>query len=171
MHALSIRTPVRFVVMPMALLAALMLLGWYFIQPLSFPSLTQRNVEQVSVVVVQDLPPVTDEETSSALPQSDTKQALFSAGNPTIEVMQHTLNFTSYHRSWETLTGTRAVAGGEDYLVSITGYDAEGNLILEIGVTGGKNIFVNGRAYQTGWLGGGAGEALAENLTEVLDLA
>ena len=48
MRSFSIRTPVRYVVLPLAVLTVLLLLAWYFIQPLAFPSLAQQEVEQLS---------------------------------------------------------------------------------------------------------------------------
>ena len=172
MRSFSIRTPVRYVVAPLAALAVLMLLAWYFIQPLAFPSLGRGDVEQVLVVTYQILPPRTEEITSAAPPQVDVQRQVFSAGSPEVEALQQVLDFRTYHRSWGTLTDTRAidVRRGAWY-VSILGCDAENRVMFDMSLTGGQDIFVNGRAYQVGWLGGGSGGALTENLAQVLGLA
>ena len=171
MRSFSIRTPVRYVVAPLAALAVLMLLAWYFIQPLAFPSLGRGDVEQVLVVTYQILPPRTEEITSAAQPQMDVQRQVFSAGSPEAEALQQVLDFRSYHRSWGTLTDTQAIEGRRDaWFVSIAGLDGEGRMLFDMSLTGGQNIFVNGRTYQVGWLGGGSGGALTENLAQVLGL-
>ena len=171
MRSFSIRTPVRYVVAPLAALAVLMLLDWYFIQPLAFPSLGRGDVEQVLVVTYQILPPRTEEITSAAPPQMDVQRQVFSAGSPEVEALQQVLDFRSYHRSWGTLTDTQAIEGRRDaWFVSIAGLDGEGRMLFDMSLTGGQNIFVNGRVYQVGWWGGGAGEALTEKLAEALNL-
>ena len=172
MRPFSIRTPVHYVVIPLAVLAVLLLLAWYFIQPLAFPSLGRGDVEQVRVVTYQILPPRTEEMTSAAPPQMDVQRCVFSAGSPEVEALQRVLDFRSYHRSWGTLTDTQAIEGRRDaWFVSIAGLDREGRMLFDMSLTGGQDIFVNGRAYQVGWLGGGSGEALTENLAQVLGLA
>ena len=171
MRAFSIRTPVRWVVIPLAALAILMLLAWYFVQPLAFPPLGRGDVEQVLVVTYQILPPRTEEITSAAQPQMDVQRQVFSAGSPEAEALQQVLDFRSYHRSWGTLTDTQAIEGRRDaWFVSIAGLDGEGRMLFDMSLTGGQNIFINGRAYQVGWLGGGSGGALTENLAQVLGL-
>lgn len=171
MYRFSIRTPVRCVVIPLAALAVLMLLAWYFVQPLAFPTLAQQGVEQVNVVADHYLGPAPfDPENFSGLPQFETRGYTFSPDSPEIQTVERVLDFRSYHRSWGTITDTRSYRGVGDWDVYLTGLDAQGRQVWSVHFTGGETVFVNDRAYQVGWWGGGAGEALTEELAEVLHL-
>ena len=164
MRSFSIRTPASRVVTPLAALAILLLLAWYFVQPLDFPALAQRDVETVRVVTVRILPP----ETFADAPRSDMQRHVFPAGSPEVEALQHVLDFSAYHRSWGTLTDAGKIGGGGECIVTIIGCDGEDRVVFDMTLTGGKDIFVNGRAYQVGWWGGGSGERLTEDLAGAL---
>ena len=171
MRSFSIRTPVHYVVLPLAVLTVLLLLAWYFIQPLAFPSLAQQEVEQVNVVTDHYLGPAPfDPENFSGLPQFETRGYTFSPDSSEIQAMQRVLNFRSYHRFWGTLTDTHSWRGAGDWDVYLTGLDAQGRQVWEVHFTGGETVFINDRAYQVGWLGSGAGEDLTETLAEALCL-
>lgn len=172
MRSFSIRTPVHYVVLPLAVLTVLLLLAWYFIQPLAFPPLVQQEVEQVNVVTDHYLGPAPfDPEDFVGMPQFETRGYTFSPDSSEVQAMQRVLNFRSYHRFLGTLTDTHSWRGAGDWDVYLTGLDAQGRQVWSAHFTGGETVFINDRAYQVGWWDGGAGAALAEELAGVLGLA
>ena len=171
MRSFSIRTPVHYVVLPLAVLTVLLLLAWYFIQPLAFPSLAQQEVEQVNVVTDHYLGSAPfDPEDFVGLPQFETRGYTFSPASSELQALQRVWNSRPYHRFWGTLTDTHSWRGAGDWDVYLTGLDAQGRQVWSAHLTGGETVFVNDRAYQVGWWGGGAGEALTEKLAEALNL-
>ena len=89
MRSFSIRTPVHYVVLPLAVLTVLLLLAWYFIQPLAFPSIAQQEVEQVNVVTDHYLGSAPfDPEDFVGMPQFETRGYTFSPDSSEVQAMQ-----------------------------------------------------------------------------------
>ena len=171
MHRVSIHTPVHYVVIPLAALTIVLLLAWYFIQPLQFPEFYGKDVETVSVVTDHYLSPAPfDPGNFAGLPRFETRGYTFAIDSPEVQAMGHVLDFRSYHRSWGTITDAHSYRSAGDWDVYISCRDAEGRKVWAVHFTGGETVFVNDRAYQVGWWGGGAGAALAEDLAGALGL-
>ena len=147
--------PLRRVLIPLAVLTALLLAGWYFIQPLPFPDL--NPYARVETVCVELMPGSISQES-----------APLSAGSPPYEQVRALLARSSYHRCPDTLLGANSTGSTGRHVVQIYGYSQTGELELDLTVTSGAHILRDGLAYRLGWWGTGAGQGLTEDLTQAL---
>ena len=147
--------PLRWVLIPTAVLAILLLAGWYFVQPLPFPGLD--CCARVEATCVRLSPEEIEQDSTTLLP-----------GSSKWEKLGDVLSGNSYHRCLDTLLGDNSTGSTGRYVINIFGYSHTGELEVNLTVTSGVHILRDGLAYRLGWRGTGAGQELTEDLTQAL---
>ena len=147
--------PLRRVLLPTAVLAVLLLAGWYFVQPLPFPGLD--GCARVEVTCLRLSPGSIEREFTTLLP-----------GSPEWEELGEVLSGSSCHRCLDTLLGSSSTGSTGRCVIHIFGYSQTGELEVNLTVTSAAHILRDGLAYRLGWWGAGAGQGLTEALTRAL---
>ena len=147
--------PLRWVLLPTAVLSVLLLAGWYFVQPLPFPGL--NRCARVEATYLQLSPGLIEDNSATLLP-----------GSSGWEELGDVLNGSSYHRCFDTLLGSSSTGSTGRCVIHIFGYSQTGELEVQLTITSGAHVLRDGLAYRLGWWGTGAGQGLTEDLTQAL---
>ena len=134
----------RWLVIPAAVVTVLLLIGWYFIQPISFPAF--EPCDRIEVTYSQLSPGLTEQSS-------------------------HTLGRSSYHRCWKTLGGESSIESIGPQTLSLYGYSREGDLVLDLTITSGQYIRLNDRVYEMGQFGATPAAELVQKLSQALGFA
>lgn len=148
----------RWLVIPAAVVTVLLLIGWYFIQPISFPAF--EPCDRIEVTYAQ-LPPGLTEQSS---------HTLFPTSNQWEEA-EDLLGRSSYHRCWKTLGGESSIESIGPQTLSLYGYSREGDLVLDLTITSGQYIRLNDRVYEMGQFGATPAAELVQKLSQALGFA
>ena len=149
------RRPLLIALVSAALLCILLPTGWYFLQPLPFPSL-DRCV-RIEANYVQLSPGLIEHDSATLLPASSQW-----------EEVGDLLRGSSYRRCWDTLWGTTSTGNLGPCIVTLYGYSRSGELLLDLTITSGRQILVNGRVYRMDREGAGSAGALAQSLARTM---
>ena len=149
------RRPLVIALVPAALLCVLLLAGWYFLQPLPFPSLDR--CARIEATYTQLSPGLIGSDSATLLPASSQW-----------EEVGDLLRGSSYRRCWDTLLGSTSTGSLGPCIVILYGYSQSGELLLDLTITSGRQILVNGRVYRMDREGAGSAGALAQSLARTM---
>ena len=142
-------------VIPAAVITAVLLLGWYFVQPIPFPAL--ERCERVEVAYAQLSPSLVEQDSDTLLPTS-----------AQWEEVEHLLDSSSYRRCWKTLEGKSSMENVGTQTLSLYGYSGEGNLVMDLTITSGQHIRLNGQVYEMGQFGAVSAAELVQKLSQTM---